>query len=109
MGVLAQKKLWQNKRKAEGKPYDKPNMIMNSAVQVCWEVCSPIAEPFRASKREKHTDCTQKACRYFDIEERYVYCTTERYVMDPKECIDLIDENTIGICTYYSIYERTVS
>jgi len=29
--------------------------------------------------------------------------------MDPKECIDLIDENTIGICTYYSIYERTVS
>lgn len=32
------KKLWQNKRKAEGKPFDKPNMIMNSAVQVCWEV-----------------------------------------------------------------------
>jgi hypothetical protein len=32
------KKLWQNKRKAEGKPYDKPNMVMNSAVQVCWEV-----------------------------------------------------------------------
>jgi len=88
LGVLAQKKLWQNKRKAEGKPYDKPNMIMNSAVQVCWE----------------------KACRYFDIEERYVYCTTERYVMDPKECIDLIDENTIGICailgtTYTGEYE----
>jgi glutamate/tyrosine decarboxylase-like PLP-dependent enzyme len=38
--VLAQKKLWQNKRKAEGKPFDKPNMIMNSAVQVCWEVFS---------------------------------------------------------------------
>ena len=34
------KKLWQNKRKAEGKPYDKPNMVMNSAVQVCWEVSS---------------------------------------------------------------------
>jgi len=88
LGVLAQKKLWQNKRKAEGKPYDKPNMIMNSAVQVCWE----------------------KACRYFDIEERYVYCTTERYVMDPKECINLIDENTIGICailgtTYTGEYE----
>jgi glutamate decarboxylase len=38
LGVLAMKKLWQNKRKAEGKPYDKPNMVMNSAVQVCWEV-----------------------------------------------------------------------
>ncbi|CAN9086743.1 unnamed protein product [Alternaria sp. RS040] len=88
LGVLAQKKLWQNKRKAEGKPYDKPNMIMNSAVQVCWE----------------------KACRYFDVEERYVYCTTERYVMDPKECVDLVDENTIGICailgtTYTGEYE----
>ncbi|KAL1800098.1 hypothetical protein ACET3X_000440 [Alternaria dauci] len=88
LGVLAQKKLWQNKRKAEGKPYDKPNMIMNSAVQVCWE----------------------KACRYFDVEERYVYCTTDRYVIDPKECVDLIDENTIGICailgtTYTGEYE----
>ncbi|KAH7406712.1 pyridoxal phosphate-dependent transferase [Phaeosphaeria sp. MPI-PUGE-AT-0046c] len=88
LGVLAMKKLWQNKRKAEGKPYDNPNMIMNSAVQVCWE----------------------KACRYFDVEERYVYCTTERYVIDPKECVDLCDENTIGICailgtTYTGEYE----
>jgi glutamate/tyrosine decarboxylase-like PLP-dependent enzyme len=47
------KKLWQNKRKAEGKPFDKPNIIMNSAVQVCWE----------------------KAARYFEVEERFVYCT----------------------------------
>ncbi|KAF1947556.1 glutamate decarboxylase [Clathrospora elynae] len=88
LGVLAMKKLWQNKRKAEGKPYDKPNMVMNSAVQVCWE----------------------KACRYFDVEEKYVYCTTERYVIDPKECVDLCDENTIGICailgtTYTGEYE----
>ncbi|RMZ68617.1 glutamate decarboxylase [Pyrenophora seminiperda CCB06] len=88
LGVLAMKKLWQNKRKAEGKPFDKPNMVMNSAVQVCWE----------------------KACRYFDIEEKYVYCTTERYVIDPKECVDLCDENTIGICailgtTYTGEYE----
>jgi glutamate decarboxylase len=78
LGVLAMKKLWQNKRKAEGKPFDKPNMIMNSAVQVCWE----------------------KACRYFDVEEKYVYCTKERYVIDPQECVDLCDENTIGICKY---------
>jgi glutamate decarboxylase len=88
LGVLAMKKLWQNKRKAEGKPYDKPNMVMNSAVQVCWE----------------------KACRYFDIEEKYVYCTADRYVIDPKECVDLCDENTIGICailgtTYTGEYE----
>ncbi|KAF2873934.1 pyridoxal phosphate-dependent transferase [Massariosphaeria phaeospora] len=88
LGVLAMKKLWRNKRKAEGKPFDNPNIIMNSAVQVCWE----------------------KAARYFDVEERYVYCTTERYVIDPKEAVDLIDENTIGICailgtTYTGEYE----
>jgi glutamate decarboxylase len=48
LAVLAMKKLWQNKKKAEGKPFDKPNIIMSSAVQVCWE----------------------KAARYFDVEEK---------------------------------------
>lgn len=37
LATLAMKKKWQNKRKAEGKDYSKPNIIMNSAVQVCWE------------------------------------------------------------------------
>lgn len=88
LGVLALKKLWKNKREAEGKPTDKPNIIMNAAVQVCWE----------------------KAARYFEVEERYVYCTDERYVLDPKEAVDLVDENTIGICailgtTYTGEYE----
>lgn len=36
--MLAMKKLWQKKRKAEGKSTENPNLIMNSAVQVCWEV-----------------------------------------------------------------------
>ena len=48
LGVLAMKKRWQNRRKEEGKPFDKPNIIMNAAVQVCWE----------------------KAARYFDVEEK---------------------------------------
>ncbi|KFY93950.1 hypothetical protein V498_04160 [Pseudogymnoascus sp. VKM F-4517 (FW-2822)] len=88
LATLAMKKRWQNKRKAEGKPFDKPNMIMSSAVQVVWE----------------------KAMRYFEVEEKYVYCTRERYVLDPKETVDLVDENTIGICvilgtTYTGQYE----
>ena len=88
LGTLAMKRRWVNKRKAAGKPYDKPNLIMNSAVQVCWE----------------------KAARYFDVEEKFVYCTDERYVMDPEEAIKLVDENTIGICailgtTYTGEYE----
>ncbi|KAL4734594.1 pyridoxal phosphate-dependent transferase [Aspergillus similis] len=88
LGTLAMKKRWQNKRKAEGKDYSRPNIVMNSAVQVCWE----------------------KAARYFDVEERYVYCTEERYVIDPQQAVDLVDENTIGICailgtTYTGEYE----
>jgi len=88
LGVLAMKKVWQNKRKAAGKPFDKPNLVMNSAVQVCWE----------------------KAARYFDVEEKYVYCTADRYVIDPEEAVKLVDENTIGICailgsTYTGEYE----
>lgn len=53
---------------------------------------------FQYNFRVLDTDTLQKACRYFDIEEKYVYCTTDRYVIDPKECVDLCDENTIGIC-----------
>ncbi|MCJ1301680.1 hypothetical protein MMC08_004481 [Hypocenomyce scalaris] len=89
LGTLAMKKRWQNKRKAEGKDFSKPNIVMNSAVQVCWE----------------------KAARYFEVEEKYVYCTKDRYVIDPEEAVKLVDENTIGICaiigtTYTGEYEN---
>lgn len=88
LATLAMKKRWQNARKAAGKDWTRPNIVMSSAVQVCWE----------------------KAARYFDVEEKYVYCTESRYVIDPKEAVDLIDENTIGICailgtTYTGQYE----
>ncbi|KAL1998472.1 hypothetical protein VTN02DRAFT_6117 [Thermoascus thermophilus] len=88
LGTLAMKKRWQNRRKAAGQDYSRPNIVMNSAVQVCWE----------------------KAARYFDVEERYVYCTDSRYVIDPQAAVDLVDENTIGICailgtTYTGQYE----
>jgi len=76
LSVLAAKRRWQNARKAANKPYDKPNIVMNAAVQVCWE----------------------KAARYLEVEERYWYCTYERYILEPKEAIDLVDENTILVC-----------
>ncbi|KAH8429822.1 uncharacterized protein LDX57_007493 [Aspergillus melleus] len=88
LGMLAMKKRWQNRRKTEGKDWSRPNIVMNSAVQVCWE----------------------KAARYFDVEEKYVYCTDTRYVIDPQTAVDLVDENTVGICaivgtTYTGQYE----
>lgn len=90
LATLAMKKRWQAKRKAAGKDFSKPNIIMNSAVQVCWE----------------------KAARYFDVEEKYSFCTNDRFVIDPEEAVNLIDENTIGICsilgtTYTGEYEDT--
>lgn len=85
LAVLAMKKRWQNKRKAEGKPYDKPNIIMNSAVQVCWE----------------------KAARYFEVEEKYVYCTPDRFVLDPEEAVNLVDENTVSRCRSITLWFST--
>ncbi|GAA5973579.1 hypothetical protein JCM11641_007131 [Rhodosporidiobolus odoratus] len=88
LAVLAAKRRWKEKRLAEGKSTDKPNIIMNAAVQVVWE----------------------KAARYFEVEEKYWYCSEGKYVMDPKEAVDLVDENTImlvGILgtTYTGQYE----
>ncbi|KAH7118387.1 pyridoxal phosphate-dependent transferase [Dactylonectria macrodidyma] len=88
LAVLAMKKRWKNRQLAAGKSTEHPNIIMSSAVQVCWE----------------------KATRYFEIEEKLVYCTSDRYVLDPDEAVNLCDENTIGICailgtTYTGEYE----
>ncbi|KAF5548030.1 glutamate decarboxylase [Fusarium phyllophilum] len=88
LAVLAMKKRWKNRRQAEGKSTENPNIVMSSAVQVCWE----------------------KATRYFEIDEKLVYCTPDRFVMDPDEAVDLCDENTIGMCailgtTYTGEYE----
>ncbi|ORY56159.1 pyridoxal phosphate-dependent transferase [Pseudomassariella vexata] len=92
LGVLAMKRRWKNKMKALGKSTENPNIIMSSAVQVCWE----------------------KAARYFEVEEKLVYCTKDRFVIDPEETVNLVDENTIGICvilgtTYTGEYEDVKS
>ncbi|KAI1352829.1 glutamate decarboxylase [Xylaria sp. FL0043] len=92
LAVLAMKKRWKNKRAAAGLPTDRPNIVMSSAVQVCWE----------------------KATRYFEVEEKLVYCSPDRFVIDPVTTVDLVDENTIGICvilgtTYTGEYEDVKS
>ncbi|MDA4133874.1 MAG: pyridoxal-dependent decarboxylase [Thaumarchaeota archaeon] len=88
LAVLAMKRRWKNARKAAGKSTENPNIVMSSAVQVCWE----------------------KATRYFEIDEKLVYCSPDRFVIDPEETVRLVDENTIGICcilgtTYTGEYE----
>ncbi|KAJ6088241.1 hypothetical protein N7486_009502 [Penicillium sp. IBT 16267x] len=88
LATLAMKKRWKNQRSAEGKDTSQPNIIMSTGVQVCWE----------------------KAARYFEINEKLVPCTETRYVIDPAQAVELVDENTIGICailgtTYTGQYE----
>ncbi|CAJ1952221.1 unnamed protein product [Sphenostylis stenocarpa] len=72
---LAFKRKWQTKRKAEGKPYDKPNIVTGANVQVCWE----------------------KFARYFEVELKEVKLTEGYYVMDPVKAVEMVDENTICV------------
>ncbi|KAI0496009.1 hypothetical protein KFK09_022316 [Dendrobium nobile] len=72
---LAFKRKWQNRRKAEGKPYDKPNIVTGANVQVCWE----------------------KFARYFEVELKEVKLREEFYVMDPEKAVEMVDENTICV------------
>ena len=71
---LAAKFRWRERRAAEGKPADKPNFVCGP-VQVCWE----------------------KFARYFDVEIREVPMDAGRYLMEPAQCLERCDENTIMV------------
>ncbi|WP_242616472.1 glutamate decarboxylase [Microterricola gilva] len=88
LGGLALKRRWQLARKAAGKSTDKPNLVLSSAVQVCWE----------------------KFCNYWDVEARYVPISDDHKVLDGFELEKYVDENTIGVVaimgvTYTGMYE----
>lgn len=88
LGGLALKRRWQHARRAAGKSTERPNLVMSSAVQVCWE----------------------KFCNYFDVEPRYVPISWEHKVLDGTGLEDYVDENTIGVVailgvTYTGMYE----
>ncbi len=74
LGGLALKWQWRNKRKAAGKPTDRPNLICGP-VQICWH----------------------KFARYFDVELREIPLEGDRLIMSPEEVIKRVDENTIGV------------
>jgi len=72
---LAMKWNWRKRRRAAGKPTDRPNLVLGSNVQVVWE----------------------KFCRYWDVEPHYIPMTPGRYVISPEEAARHADENTIGV------------
>jgi glutamate decarboxylase len=75
LGGMALKWQWRKRRQKEGKPTDKPNLVMGINVQVCWE----------------------KFCRYWEVEPRFVPMEGNRFHLEATEAIKLIDENTIGV------------
>lgn len=74
LGGMAMKWRWRAKRRAEGKPTDKPNLVCGP-VQICWE----------------------KFARYWDVELRQIPMTKDRLIMSPEEAVQRCDENTIGV------------
>ena len=75
LGGVAAWLRWREKRKAQGKPYDKPNLVMSSAYQVVWE----------------------KFCQLWQIEMRTVPITRDHITLNIDEAISMCDENTICI------------
>ena len=75
LGGVAAWLRWRERRKAEGKPYDKPNLVMSTAYQVVWE----------------------KFCQLWQIEMRTVPITKKHPTLDIEQALKLCDENTICI------------
>ena len=75
LGGVAAWLRWRDRRKAEGKPYDKPNLVMSSAYQVVWE----------------------KFCQLWQIEMRTVPITHEHPTLNIEEALKMCDENTICV------------
>lgn len=75
LGGVAAWLRWRAKRKKEGKPYDKPNLVMSAAFQIVWE----------------------KFCQLWQIEMRTVPISLEHPTLDAEAALKLCDENTICI------------
>src|SRR6188508_2059712 len=75
LGGLALKRRWQKRRSDEGKPADRPNLVMGINVQVCWE----------------------KFAKYWDLEMRLVPMEGGRFHLSAEEAVKLCDENTVGV------------
>lgn len=80
LGGMAMKWRWKKKMQAMGKPTDKPNFVCGP-VQVCWH----------------------KFARYWDVEIREIPMEPGRLFMGPKEMLEAIDENTIGVVPTFGV------
>ena len=75
LAILAHKRAWQEKRKADGKPFDKPNIVMGNDVHLVWN----------------------KGANYFEIEQRLIPLHPDRFTISAEEVVQRVDENTICV------------
>jgi glutamate decarboxylase len=75
LGGLALLWRWRARRRTAGLDTARPNLVMGSNVQVCWE----------------------KFCRYWDVEPKYVPMVPGRLHLGAAEAAAQCDENTIGV------------
>lgn len=75
LGGVAAWLRWRERRKAAGKPFDKPNFVISSGMQVVWE----------------------KFGQLWQIEMRMAPLTMKKPTLDPQDALALCDENTICI------------
>ncbi len=75
LGGMALLWRWRARRKRAGLDTARPNLVMGTNVQVCWE----------------------KFCRYWDVEPRYVPVEPGRFHLGAAEAAAKCDENTIGV------------
>jgi glutamate decarboxylase len=75
LGGMVLKWHWRQKRKAAGLDDRRPNLVMGTNTQICWD----------------------KFCAYFDVEPRMVPITPTRLHLTGEEAVAQCDENTIGV------------
>jgi glutamate decarboxylase len=72
---MAFKWRWKAIRLKQRKSIAKPNLVLGTNAQICWE----------------------KFCRYWEVEPRFVPLEKGRYHLDPVAASKLCDEHTIGV------------
>ncbi len=75
LGGMALKRRWATRRRTAGQPTDRPNLVMGTNVQVCWE----------------------KFCNYWEVEARTVPMEGNRFHLSAEEAVARCDERTIGV------------
>lgn len=75
LGGIAAWLRWKKRRMQEGKPYDKPNFVISSGMQVVWEKFSQL----------------------WQVEMRQVPISREHITLDPQLALQYCDENTICV------------